>query len=426
MKNINHGKQFLKFISQSPTPYHVVANIKEKLVEQEFTELWESKKWKLKQGGRYFVVKNDSALICFTLGNKAPADTGFKIFGAHTDSPGLKLKPNPEKELSDFVSLGVEVYGGPLLPTWFDRDLSIAGRVTYSNTQNKLQTAIINFKKPIAFIPSLAIHLSKKGDEIPKLDKQKQLPPILLQKNSQSPDFNSILKGMINKQEKINPKSILDFDLFLYDTHMPTQVGYLNEFIAGARIDNLLSCYCGLEGLIASQSKDNCLLVLNDHEEVGSQSDVGAGGVFLKSVLKRLPANTEDYYRLINQSTLISADNAHGIHPNHPEKHDDKHLPKLNQGPVIKINANQRYTTNANTSGYFKLLCQNAGIPYQVFVSNSNITCGSTIGPITSSLTGIKSVDVGAATFGMHSIRELCGVKDVEWMTKMATAFFKS
>jgi len=426
MKNVNHEKQFIDFLAQSPSPYHVVVNAKERLIKEGFSELLESEKWKLKKGGRYFVTKNGSALICFTLGNNSPANTGFKIFGAHTDSPGLKIKPNPEKELSDYVSLGVEVYGGPLLPTWFDRDLSIAGRVAYANSKNQMQTAIVDFIKPVAFIPSLAVHLSKKGDEVPKLDKQKQLPPILLQKTSKSPNFETILKELLSHQEKVKAKSILDFDLLLYDTQKPMCVGYQNEFIAGARIDNLLSCYCGLMGLISSESKGNCLLVLNDHEEVGSQSDVGAGGAFLKSVLKRIPGNLEDYYRLIDQSMLISADNAHGVHPNHPEKHDNNHLPKLNMGPVIKINAGQRYTTNANTSGYFKLLCQSVKIPYQTFVSNSNIACGSTIGPITSSLTGIKALDIGAATLGMHSIRELCGVKDIQWMTKMATAFFGS
>ncbi len=417
------AKQFINFLKASPTPYHAVKTITEILKDNKFQELKEGDSWQLKQKKRYFVIRGDSSIIAFNLGANP---NGFQIAGAHTDSPTLKIKANPDKTFSNYLSLLVEPYGSAILPTWYDRDLSIAGRVSYLYGAKKLGKCLVDFKKPIAVIPNLAIHLNRKVNEGIPINKQSDLCPLVsLDSRSKTPDFQQLLLKEITSYTP-KPKEILDYDLQLYDTQSPGFVGYHQEFIAGQRLDNLLSCFASLQALLETTVSKSCMVVFNDHEEVGSSSEVGAAGTFLQSVLERVCDSNSTYRQTIANSLLISADNAHGVHPNFISKHDENHRPILNQGPVIKINANQRYASNSETSAYFRFVCKNTGIPVQTFINRSDMACGSTIGPITATALGIKTLDIGAATFAMHSIRETCGTDDIYYMTEAIKAVFNN
>jgi len=354
--------------------------------------------------------------------------------GAHTDSPCLKVKPNPEIINNNYLQLGVEVYGGALLNPWFDRDLSLAGRVSYLNEDGAIDHQLIDLEKAVAVIPSLAIHLDRDANDKRSINKQKDLPPILMKLPENdadtSIDFKAILLKLVNvKNASLDVKpaqaeKVLSYELCFYDTQPPAVIGLHDDFIASARLDNLLSCYTGLMALIESDGKQNTLLVCSDHEEVGSMSAAGAQGPFLKSVLERLCGSDENLSRMIANSVMISADNAHGVHPNYADKHDGNHGPVLNNGPVIKINANQRYASNSQTSALFEHLCELADVPVQSFVVRSDMACGSTIGPITASEIGVKTVDVGVPTFAMHSIRELAGRWDAFYLYRVLKQFF--
>lgn len=412
------------FLAASPTPFHAVQSMKRMLDDFGFEALRESDNWQLKTGKKYYVDRNQSSLIAFTVGEAS--NMGINMVGAHTDSPCLKVKPIPEKNKFGYFQLGVEVYGGALLNPWFDRDLSIAGRISYATQGGELQSTLIDFIDPIAVIPSLAIHLDREANENRSVNKQKHLPAILcLAEKNENPSFNDLLIEHISQlQADLDVSQILDHELFLYDTQAPAFVGLNREFIASARLDNLLSCFTALMALIHCDASRTNVLVCSDHEEVGSASSSGAQGPFLKSVLERLFANGEELTRQLHHSLMISADNAHGIHPNFADKHDENHGPVFNQGPVIKLNANQRYATNSETSALFKLLCQKAGVAFQSFVVRSDMGCGSTIGPITAAELGVKTVDVGLPTFAMHSIRELAGSNDAFDLHKVMHCFF--
>jgi len=338
--------------------------------------------------------------------------------GAHTDSPCLKVKPNPEKVRHGYHQLGVEVYGGVLLNPWFDRDLSLAGRVTHRDSEGHLTNSLIDLKTPVAVIPSLAIHLDRDANNNRKVNPETDIPPILLQEQE---GFR--LQHLIEKQT--GGGEILATDLFFYDTNPARIIGSNSEFLASARLDNLLSCFTGMKALINASPDVTSLLVCNDHEEVGSASAAGAGGTFLKDVLVRMIGNSESRIRTLSKSLLISTDNAHGIHPNYPDKHESDHGPVLNKGPAIKFNANQRYATNSETAGYFKALCEKTEIPCQQFVNRADMACGSTIGPITAKEIGVRTLDVGVPTFAMHSIRELAGVRDASGLMKVLSAFYQ-
>jgi aspartyl aminopeptidase len=415
MLDTDYVHDLLAFIEASPTAFHAVANMVERLQAEGFEQLQEAKIWDVQTPGRYYVTRNDSSIIAFTLGAD-PAERGFRMIGAHTDSPCLKVKPNPEIVKNSYLQLGVEVYGGALLNPWFDRDLSIAGRVSYLDVDGDVRSALINFEQPVAVIPSLAIHLDREVNEQRAINKQQHLPPLLMKlpdddkHKDSSPDFREILLHLLNKQQpETNPKKVLDYELAFYDVQPPAVIGLHQDFIAAARLDNLLSCYTGMLALLKADEHSNCLLVCNDHEEVGSVSTAGAQGTFLKSVLQRLCATSENLARTIDRSMMISTDNAHGIHPNYADRHDDNHGPILNSGPVIKINANQRYASNSETCAIFRNLCERADVPVQSFVIRSDMACGSTIGPLTASGIGVRTIDVGVPTFAMHSIRELAG-----------------
>jgi len=425
-ESFNDG--LLHFLDHSPTPFHAVLSATNILREHGFVHIDEADEWHLSKPGKYYVTRNDSSLVVFTLGSDDVVTDGFKMVGAHTDSPCLKVKPKPEIAVKDYFQLGVEIYGGALLNPWFDRDLSLAGRVCYQTTDNKLESILVNFNKPIAVIPSLAIHLDREANENRTIDKQKELPPILLcGENSDEINFHSLLIETLESQnDDIHIDQILDYELFFYDTQPASLVGFQQDFIASARLDNLLSCYTGLMALLYSGKKSNCLLVCNDHEEVGSVSSTGAQGPLLRSVLERITASQESFTRCMHHSVMISADNAHGIHPNYIDKHDGNHGPLLNKGPVIKVNANQRYATNSETSSMFRLICQQVRVPVQSFVVRSDMACGSTIGPITASNLGVKTVDVGVPTFAMHSIRELAGSEDAYSLYKALGYYYST
>lgn len=433
MEQLQLNQALCSFIRTSPTPFHAVSNMAQQLEGAGFTLLQETAAWQLNSTGRYYLTRNNSALIAFQLGGSNLIDAGIRMLGAHTDSPCLKIKPLPELVRHGFLQLGVEVYGGALLNPWFDRDLSIAGRVNYVDSKKQLRNCLIDFVKPIAVIPSLAIHLDRDVNHKRSINSQTDLPPLLWQQNGQKiADFRLVLAQQIkNQYPDADVETVLDFDLSLYDVNSPALVGFKQEFIASARLDNLLSCYIGLQSLLSSSVQANKLLVYTDHEEVGSASTSGASGTFLAAVLARLVEKLHDnsaetLQRMLHNSMFISADNAHGVHPNFADKHDSNHGPLLNSGPVIKFNANQRYATNSETSAFFRNLCAEVKVPVQSFVVRSDMGCGSTIGPLVATELGIPTLDIGVPTFAMHSIRELAGSQDTGFLHSVLTHYFSS
>ena len=410
------NKGLLNFLASSVSPFHAVESMKTLLLGRGFEELKETDVWKINSTGKYFITRNDSSIIALKLGENELSESGIRMTGAHTDSPCLKVKPNPELVKHGYGQLGVEVYGGALLNPWFDRDLSMAGRVSYSTVDGQIKSDLVKFDEAIAVIPSLAIHLDREANKNKTVNAQNHMPPILMMCDN-ADNFN--LKKILNqKLEKTNNKinQLLDYELMFYDIQPPAVIGLNHEFISSSRLDNLLSCYTGLMSLFDSDDKQSALLICNDHEEVGSQSASGAKGGFLKSVLERILPDKENYNRVLARSVLVSADNAHGVHPNFSDKHDGNHGPRLNAGPVIKVNANQSYATNSETAALFRLLAKQVDVPVQSFVVRSDMGCGSTIGPITSAEIGVKTIDVGVPTFAMHSVRELAGNKDAYYL----------
>lgn len=420
----NHG--LCAFLDNSPTPYHAVASMKQALQEKDFIELHEGESWGQLKPGRYYVTRNASSIIAFNLAAGDLAEHGIKMVGAHTDSPCLKVKPQPEKVTKTLLQLGVEVYGGALLNPWFDRDLSMAGRVSYLTESNQIKQVLVDFKKPLAVIPSLAIHLDREANQSRSINPQQHLPPILTQlDDGDKLDFRALLEQTCTAQHpELKIGKVLDYEICFYDTQQAAVTGLSGDFISSARLDNLLSCYVGLQSLLATVGKRSALLVCNDHEEVGSQSSSGAQGNFLQSVLQRLTQTAEDYQRMMDHSMMISADNAHAVHPNYADRHDAEHGPILNRGPVIKTNANQRYATSSETSAVFRQLCEINNVPVQDFVVRTDMACGSTIGPITASNLGVRTLDIGVPTYAMHSIRELAGSHDAAMLHTVLTAFF--
>ncbi|MBT8139418.1 MAG: M18 family aminopeptidase [Gammaproteobacteria bacterium] len=426
---LNEG--LLKFIDASPTPFHAARSLAGLFSNGGFTELDEAASWQLKPGGKYFVLRNASSIIAWRQGHDSLPEAGWRMLGAHTDSPCLKIKPNPELREHDYYRLGVEVYGGALLNPWFDRDLSIAGRVHFAQGKT-VASALVDFEKPVATLPSLAIHLDREANNSRSINAQQHLPVLLGGVNNiGDAEFRDLLKQQLQKQAGVEfgkTTEVLDYELSLYDTQPAALVGLHDEYIAAARLDNLLSCFIDASALIdACKGKAGgwSLLVCNDHEEVGSQSASGAGGPFLAQVLERVQPDSEARARAMANSLLISTDNAHGLHPNYADKTDANHAPKLNAGPVIKVNANQRYASNSETQAMFRAHCAAAKVPVQSFVVRSDMACGSTIGPITASELGVRTLDIGVPTFAMHSIRELAGGADTAHLYAALSAFYK-
>ncbi|HCD54128.1 MAG TPA: M18 family aminopeptidase [Halieaceae bacterium] len=420
------NRELLAFLAAATTPFHAVEALGTRLQAAGFAPLQAEQAWPLQAGGRYYLTRNDSSLIAFTVGTECPPEAGVRMVGAHTDSPCLMVKPTPEKRRAGYFQLGVEVYGGALLNPWFDRDLSLAGRVSFADGGGVLRTATVDFRRPLAVIPSLAIHLDREANQSRSINPQTDILPVLsLQADTALPSFRELLRErVLEEHPDCGVAEVLDYELSFYDTQPPALVGLHSEFVASARLDNLLSCFTGLQSLLAADGRQSCLLVCNDHEEVGSLSTAGAQGPMLLSTLRRMVPDDTALDRLVAQSVMISADNAHGIHPNYADRHDDNHGPLLNAGPVIKINANQRYATNAETAGLFRLLAREEGVPVQSFVVRSDMGCGSTIGPITAGGTGVRTLDIGVPTFAMHSIRELAGRDDAANLSRVLRRFY--
>ncbi|MEH6570624.1 MAG: M18 family aminopeptidase [Halioglobus sp.] len=426
MNQAAFNQNLCHFLGKATTPFHAVKEMSKILEDSGYEVLDEDLGWNLKPGGQYYLQRNNSSLVAFVIGRDiAPAD-GIRMVGAHTDSPCLMVKPSPEKTRQGYFQLGVEVYGGALLNPWFDRDLSLAGRVSFESNDGQLKSDLIDFREAIATIPSLAIHLDKEANKKRSINPQTDILPILCQvKAGQTKDFRELLKArLLEEHPQCDVARVLDYELSFYDTQAAAVIGLEGDFVASARLDNLLSCFTGLQSLLDGDGSASSLLVCTDHEEVGSLSAAGAQGPLLSSVLKRLVSGEAEYVALTGRSMMISADNAHGIHPNYADRHDDNHGPILNKGPVIKVNANQRYATNSETAGLFRLLAARQKVPVQSFVVRSDMGCGSTIGPITAGGTGIRTIDIGVPTFAMHSIRELAGSEDAWNLYRVLHGFY--
>ncbi len=418
------NQDLLQYISRSPTPFHAVLNTKSRLLKAGFTELNEADDWSLETGQKYFVTRRDSSLVAFVYGKQPMQKTGLRLLGAHTDSPCLKVKPAPDITRKGYRQLGVEIYGGVLMAPWFDRDLSLAGQVSVTDSRGELHHLLVDIERPVAVIPSLAIHLDREANTQRTINPQDQLPPILWQTRFADDDmtFRDWLATYL-RDSGHDVAQVFDFELSFYDVQAGAEVGLNQEFISCARLDNLLSCYVTIESLLQASGEVTSLVVLNDHEEVGSCSTAGADGNFLECVLERLLPNTEARQRALSQSMMMSVDNAHGVHPNFIQKHDDSHGPLLNDGPVLKFNANQSYASQPAMSSRIRLLAQQENVPIQSFVVRSDMRCGSTIGPMTAAKTGIETLDIGVPTFAMHSIRELAGAHDPILLNRLLTAF---
>ena len=426
-------QNLLDFIDASPSPFHVVQSIEARLAAQKpaWQRLDETAKWMLQSGGRYYVVRDDSSVVLFVLGQKPLAETGFKIIGAHTDSPGLRIKPNAAGSSDGLLRLGVEVYGGPILATFTDRDLSLAGRIAYKNEQDEIASMLVKFKQPLLRLPNLAIHMNRTVNEDGlKLQKQTEMPLILSTITEQQLP-NTCFSALLEQQTGVSAARILSWDLAVYDTQKGVFWGANSEFYADSQLDNLASCDAALQALLDNavmQSDATRICALFDHEEVGSGSNKGADGSFLPDVLQRIASATatgsEDYARALAKSFMISADMAHAYQPNFPNAYDADHKVIVNKGPVIKINANHNYSSESVSAAMFADWCELAGVPYQSYSHRCDLPCGSTIGPITSAKLGIRSIDVGSPMWAMHSIRESAGVLDHDYMIRALKQFF--
>ena len=406
------NKELLDFLDSSVTPFHATALMVEMFEQKGFIALDETKLWNLEEGKSYYVVRNESAIIAFTYPKGAK---NYLMVGTHNDSPSLKLKPNVVVEGNGVVQLGVEPYGGALLNSWFDRSLSLAGVVYYLNSEGEVLHSTIDFKKPLATIPSLAIHLDSQANKDKTINKQIDLVPILATSTQKKFNFESFLKQKLPQ----DAQEILSYELSFYDTNKAEYIGIEEDFIASSRLDNLLSCFVGAKFISESSSAKPLLFIANNHEEVGSETTTGAAGSFLENTLKRIFPHYEEFVQVCRSSLLISADNAHAVHPNFASKHEPNHTPHINKGVVLKHNANQRYATSAKTSALFLAAAKKANLPTQNYVVRSDMGCGSTIGPISATRLGIETLDIGLPTLAMHSIRELCGSEDAYNLVKI-------
>ncbi|NOU40686.1 MAG: M18 family aminopeptidase [Methylotenera sp.] len=424
------AQDLLSFIDASPSPWHAVNNVKQRLLSQGFTRLDETKTWQLTTGGSYFVTRAGASIIAFTLGEQPLPNTGLRIVGAHTDSPGLRLKPQAAFASNGLVRIGVEVYGGPILATFTDRDLSIAGRVTI-RAEHGHEIRLLKFDDALMRLPNLAIHMNREvNDQGLKLNKQTELP-LLFAESEDGIEADKQFLAYIAQALEVEVKDILTFEFNVFDTQKGVFWGAQQVFIANSQLDNLASCHAAVTALLATKNQQaTSICALFDHEEVGSESASGASGSFLSDVINRIAASTglaeEARLRTLAQSFFISADMAHAYHPNHPNAYEPCHHVLVNHGPVIKTNANQRYSTNADTAARFIKLCERANVPYQQYAHRTDLGCGSTIGPIVASNLGIPSVDVGSPMWAMHSIRESAGVLDHSYMIAALKAMFNS
>lgn len=424
------ANELIDFIYESPTAFHAVDSAKAILDRQGFQELKEEERWMPEKGCKYYVVKNNSALIAFVVGKGKVEEHGFKIIGAHTDSPCFRVKPAAEMTVENhYVKLNTETYGGPILSTWLDRPLSIAGRVMIRSTDPLNPTAkLVNIKKPILIIPNLAIHMNRNVNQGVELNKQKDMLPLLGIVN-ESLEKGNYLVSTIAKELNVEFKQILDFDLFLYEYEKGTIMGLNDEFISSPRLDDLAMVHAGITAISEAEvSNATNVMVCFDNEEIGSNTKQGADSQLLSNLLERIVlsmgGDRQDFFRAIAKSFMISADLAHAVHPNVGEKHDPQNRPVINKGPVIKLSANMRYTTDSDSASVYADICKKAEVPVQYFVNRSDEVGGSTIGPISASHLEMRSMDMGTPILAMHSVRELGGVMDHTYVTKSFTEFY--
>ncbi|MEA2751430.1 MAG: aspartyl aminopeptidase [Myxococcales bacterium] len=431
----------LAFLGDSPTPFHAVASATTRLVAAGFKPIAETDDWSSLAPGAYAFAHGGSSVLAFVI-PEGKRIAGFRIVGAHTDSPNLRLKPTPEYKKEGYAQLGVEVYGGVLLNSWLDRDLSLAGRVFVSAKDEsakdaneardgaKVESRLVRFTKPMLRVAQLAIHLDRDvNDKGVVLNKQDHLAPIFGLESDGAKD----LRTMLAEELGIAGERIVGSDLMLYDVVAPTLGGRADEMIFSARLDNLAMSHAAIRAVVDAAPKATGgelvpVAALFDHEEVGSETAYGAQSAFLPRALERIVlgrgGSREDYHRALAGSLCVSADMAHAVHPNYESRHESRHKPVLNGGPVIKINSQQRYATSGATAALFRDLCARAEVPVQHYAHRTDLPCGSTIGPIASTLLGIRTVDVGNPMLSMHSIRELGGAKDPAMMTRVLTSFY--
>ncbi len=441
------ARDLCAFVDASPMPYQAVAESAKRLVAAGFEEMHESATWKLEAGRGYFVARNSSTLLAFRLAAKAPSETGVALVGAHVDSPNLRVKPRAESGNEGYRQLAVEVYGGPILATWTDRDLGIAGRVVVAadgarsgdGPRGGVAQRLVVVRRPLARVSNLAIHLARNVNEDGlTLDKQRHLPPMLgLDDTARGEEWS--LRKLLAAELGARPEEILSYDLGLFDVTPSTIGGLEGEFVFAPRLDNLGSSHAALTALIqatklrGAQQESSWLIALYDHEECGSQSLQGAQGTFVRDVLSRIATThpaagaraQEEIGRTLARSLLVSADMAHAVHPNYAEMHEPLHKPRLNRGPAVKRNENQRYATDGESAALFEKLCRDAGFEAQHFVSRTDLPCGTTIGPIAAAGVGLKTVDVGNPMLSMHSIRECCGTYDQDLLIEAFVRLFR-
>ena len=415
-----HSDDLIAFVTASPTPYHAVASAAERLEKAGFRRVEETDAWDGASGGRYVV--RGGAIIAWYVPETAGPATPFRIVGAHTDSPNLRVKPRPDSGAHGWRQVAVELYGGPLLNSWLDRDLGIAGRLTLRDGSTRL----VRVDRPLLRVPQLAIHLDRQVNEGLTLDKQRHLQPVWGLGEAEDGD----LIGFLAEESGLDADDVLGWDLMTYDVQPPAYLGRDRELLACARLDNLLSVHAATTALIAA-SRDDLpyvpVLAAFDHEENGSQADTGAESPLLGTVLERSVhargGRYEDHARALAGTVCVSSDTGHAVHPNYAERHDPGHHPMPGGGPILKVNVNQRYATDGTGRAIFATACERAGVPWQSFVSHNAVPCGTTIGPITAARHGITTIDVGVAILSMHSTRELCGTADPELLSRALRAF---
>ena len=422
--------ELVDFLYDSPSACHGVKATQKILDENGFIEIKEADKWDLQAKGKYYVIKNDSALIAFEVGTGDIEETGFRLIGAHTDVPGFRIKPNPQMiSEGKYVKLNTEVYGGPILHTWFDRPLSIAGKVSLKGESPlKPETRLVNINKPLLIIPSLAIHMNREVNEGFKINRQVDTLPLLGLINDKL-EKEDYLMNILAEELQVNKEDILNFELGLYEYEKGMLIGMNEELISSGRFDDLWMVYAGIKALV--DSRENAatkVMICIDNEEIGSLTAEGANSTLLNNILERialgLGKNREGYYRALANSIMISADLAHAVHPNLGDKHDPTNRPVLEGGPVLKIAASGSYSTDSFNGAVFAGVCEAAGVPFQKFVNRSDVRGGTTIGPVTAANLTIPVIDMGAPVLGMHSIRELASVKDNYYTVKVFTEFF--
>ena len=420
--------ELLALLDASPVNFLAAAYLEHQLESNGFQRLDAAEPFStLKAGDQYFITKNGTAVFAFRVGTKLPAEAGFKLICAHSDSPGFRIKPHAEMWCEGgVVKLNTEVYGGPILYTWFDRPLSVAGRVLL-RSDNPLHPVVkrVRIERPLLVIPHLAIHFNRQVNEGNPLSKQKDMLPVLGIVNEKL-EADGLLLNVLAEELDVKVGDILDFDLCLYDVQKAVLTGLHEEFVSSGRLDDLAMVHAGLHALLNSNTTEMTqVLAVFDNEETGSGTKQGAASPVLRNLLERVAGDSEALYRAVERSFMISADMAHAVHPNYPEKHDPTNHPVMGGGPVIKINANQKYVTDAESAAVFAEVCRLAGVPCQYFVNHSDSAGGSTLGNILTAQLPMRGVDMGNPMWGMHSVRETASVQDQEYVCRAFTKFFE-